>query len=657
MRTAIVFWLGNQIRQEWRALRAPALWLALVVIVASAVLSAQLPHQYTIDVGYEEGVGNADLPLLRDFNTSELYRYGQFRWTAGNSSIDLPGIGTRNTVLVLSWLPIGDTIVERVPSQYQVWIDDQLVADIPTRSSGGRDWLVLPADTDGRLRIRLVSDTFRPEQDPRLLGLPLDRVVVIATATIPTWPELEPLGYWLGAMLLGWLILYRTLNSGAVWGLAIGTGALAIALLIDPVRSAFGAQPAFTALILAYPLTLAAQTGLRAIIADHAIAHHLSAIAAISFATRIGGRFYPASMHGDIGFHTNRFHEALGGLITIVSRNRGIDFPYPPGPYLLLAPGRVLGIETPLLLQIGAALADSLGAIMVYFIARRALAPRPALLAAGIYAFTAATYLTTWWSFDTHIITQFLYLTLIWVVIRAWEDWQAHQYQREWALGVAAMCAAVCLGHFGFLISTVALLGLLLTIVWPASWMGAAWAQRVRWPLTIGIGVGLLFAIIFFYSAYIPMFLKQLETAREGGLSAVANRAPVSRDTLWQTLWQAGLIAHYGFLPLPFAIVGLWLVWRWQGWQITTALMGLSWVVAIIFAVLPFITLVSNSPRYLMALGWAIALGAAATTDALWRRGWAGKLSVIGAGALVLLNTLWYWLTPMLWRARPPEPF
>lgn len=136
-------------------------------------------------------------------------------------------------------------------------------------------------------------------------------------------------------------------------------------------------------------------------------------------------------MPGDIGFHTNRFHEMLGGLITLISNNRGVAFPYPPGPYLLLAPLRVFGLETPLLLQLGAALADSLSEVIIYFIARRVLSPRTTVLAAGIYIFTAATYLTTWWSFDTHIIMQALYLLLLWGVIRAWEDWQAGQYRRE----------------------------------------------------------------------------------------------------------------------------------------------------------------------------------------------------------------------------------
>ncbi|WP_322486931.1 hypothetical protein [Chloroflexus sp.] len=175
----------------------------------------------------------------------------------------------------------------------------------------------------------------------------------------------------------------------------MGVDALWLVTVLDPVRLAFGAEAAFAALALAYPLTIVVQAWLRRQALPEGIGNALTAMVAIAFATRIGGRFYPASMVGDIGFQTNCFHEMLGGLITIISNNRGVAFPYPPGPYLLLAPLRVFGLETPLLLQIGAALADSLSVVIIYFIARRVLSPRLAVLAAGIYVFTAATYLTT----------------------------------------------------------------------------------------------------------------------------------------------------------------------------------------------------------------------------------------------------------------------
>jgi len=649
--------IHNWLQLEWRALRVPILWIAVGFLVAIATLSAQFSYQYVIDVGYEEGIGHTDLPFLNDFNTPEESVYGRFRWTGGDSKIFLPALGVRPTLIELRWLPIGEPIRPQVSDSYQVWVDDRLLTESPVWYSGSRQWFVLPATTDGHLRIRLVSSVFQPAQDPRQLGLPLERIVI---ATIPggwVWPAVSPLMGWIGAVILGWLILFRTIHKWAGWGLLIGLIAISLAIILDPVRWAFGAEAVVAALALTYVLTLAVQFGLQRLPIDHHVRSPLSAIVAIAFATRIGGRFYPTSMPGDIGFHTNRFHEALGGLITIVSKNRGIDFPYPPGPYLLLAPLRVLGIETSLLLQIGAALADSLSPLLIYVIARRVLPPRPAVLAAAIYVFTAATYLTTWWSFDTHIITQSLYLLLVWAIIRAWEDWQVDQYYWEWVLGLATISAMVFLGHFGFLISSGTLLGLLLAIVWIAHRTGVAWARRVCLPFTVAIVVGATFAILFFYSSYVPMFFSQLETARTGGLTAVAGRAPISRERLWQTLWQVGLIAHYGFFPIPLALGGLWLLQRQQGWHITLILMVLSFGVALVFATLPFITQISNSPRYLMALGWVIAVGSAAACDALWHRGKIERLAIIGVGLLVLANTIWYWLTPMFWRVRPPEPF
>jgi hypothetical protein len=82
-----------------------------------------------------------------------------------------------------------------------------------------------------------------------------------------------------------------------------------------------------------------------------------------------------------------------------------------------------------------------------------------------------------------------------------------------------------------------------------------------------------------------------------------------------------------------------------------------SLVVALTFAVFPFIAGVTNSPRWLMFIAWVIAAGGAVGAQAIWQRGWAGRLAVLAMGALVLLNTAWIWLGPMLWRIRPPEPF
>ena len=502
--------------------------------------------------------------------------------------------------------------------------------------------------------------------------------------------------------------------------LAIGALLIALAAVLDPPRWAFGARAALVACALAYPLALATRAALpplarrMGVPLDAVSLGWLSLFVALSFALRFGGRLYPASMPGDIGFHHNRFNEAVWGLIYIVSVNRGVEFPYPPGPYMGVAPLTLLGLNPQVVLQLGAALADALSAVLVYAIAVRAAGQRVALLAAAIYVFTAATLMAAWWSFDTHIYTQFVHLLLVAALGWALAAWQERdketrrqgdkETRRREAAGesismaigfpvsstsetsavalapsvaqrarvraqraswaVAALLGTVFLGHFGFLINTALMVGLLAAAVWVASWRGQAWAKRVRWPLTLAlVGAG-AFAMLFFYTAYIPLFLGQLETARAGGLAAVAGRGPVSRAVMWERLWRDGLVIHFGIFPLVLLPGGLALIWRaWRGEAGLGPRRTLLWLmlagltVAAVFALFPFVAGVTNSPRWMLFIAWVVAVGAAVATDALWRWGWWGRLATVMMGAVVLANTVWIWLGPMLWRIRPPEPF
>ncbi|WP_322486932.1 hypothetical protein [Chloroflexus sp.] len=191
----------NVIAQEWRALRAPALWIALAGFLAATLLSAQLPRQYVIDVGYEEGVGNVDLPFLRDFYPAEAGVNGTFRWTGGNAKINLLGLAW--ALALPSSNSVGCRLVMQLPISrrlpIQVWSHDQLIAEVPVRRTTSRQWLLMPSAADGHLRIRLVSDSFQIPPDPRRLSLPLERIKI---AVIPggwAWPAVDRLLWWTGA--------------------------------------------------------------------------------------------------------------------------------------------------------------------------------------------------------------------------------------------------------------------------------------------------------------------------------------------------------------------------------------------------------------------------------------------------------------------------
>jgi hypothetical protein len=640
------------------------------------LLAPQFTRSYLIDVGFEEGVGS-DLPFLQSFNGAERGVYGTYRWTTDGSRVVVPGLGVRPVVVSFTQLPIPADVQAIGPQEYTVWSGEAMVATLPVLPPGGSVAFMVPAAMieQGTLELQIRSTTFSPPNDPRLLGTPLSTIRVTAvTAGAMVMPAQAPLWAWIGTLVLAALALGYALGPTErqmlTWLLLSGAVLIAAAALINPPRWAFGAMAALIATALSIPLAVMLRMALPplarrlAVPLPAQIFGALVAMAVISFALRYGGRLYPNSMHGDIGFHVNRFNEALGGLIFLLSKNRGVDFPYPPGPYLIVAPFTLLGISTATVLQLGAALVDALSAVVIYAITTRVARPAVALLAAGIYVFTAATFMTTWWSFDTHIYTQFAHLLLIAALVFAAEAWQqAEQTLRvAWIWAVGVLTAVVFLGHFGFLINTALLLGMLVVGVWLAAWQRRPWAVALRTPLTLAVVVAGGFAALFFYTAYLPLFLEQAQTAREGGLTAVAGREPARRDMLWRAIWQAGLITHFGLFPIPLALIGMVVLSRrcvagqLNAASTILALMGGSLIVAITFAVFPFVSGVTNSPRWMLFIAWVIAVGGALGAQALWRRGVAGRISTLAMSAFVLFNTAWIWIGPMLWRIRPPEP-
>lgn len=667
---------GAWLRNELLALRHPALWVALALLLVGFLLGPQLPLDYTIGVGRGEGY-RSDLPYLRDFNGAELSEYGSFRWTTRASHVLLPGVGRRNLIVALDFMPSSPAVLAMGPQAFTLSVHDHHLVEVPVALEARRVTLLVPPALldDGVLRLSLRSGIFAPPGDPRLLGVPLGAVALHAPAALGTPPNWTALMAWLVAALFSWLALRHALGAlqrPAVLALALLVVLAILAALINPPRWAFGSQAVLLATSSAYLLAIVVRLGLPPLMRRIDVPLHahtlawLCLIIVLSFALRYGGRLYPESMPGDIGFHTNRFLETSFGLIYLRSLNRGVPFPYPPGPYTLIAPLTLLGLEIPTVLQLTAALVDAFSALLIYSIAVRALGQRVALLAGAIYVFTAATFMTTWWSFSTHIFSQFLHLLLIAGLLWAFAAWQNEdQVQRRWwMMRVAVLFTLVFLGHFGFLINT-SLFGIVLAgAVWIASWWGVDWAQRVRWPLTIAGLMAGSFVAIFFYSGYLPMFLEQFNAARTGGLTAVTNRDPIDRLAVLHVMWRAGFITHYGLFPLLLLPIGLAVLVRrvrnetGLGPQRTLLwLMASGLTVSIVFAIFPFVSGVSNNPRWLMSIAWVVATTAALAVHQLWQHGRWARAGIVVMAGFTLANTAWLWLGPMLWRIRPPEPF
>lgn len=675
----------TELRFLLTALRFRFLSLLLLSLLLALVVAASIPRSYTIDVGLEEGYGG-DLPLLWNFNTAEDDEHGTYRWTQDGASVVLPGMGQRPLVVQLDFNPINPLVAQNGPDRMDVVTGGGVLATLPVYERGRRYNLSIPASammmTDGQLALTFRTATFSPPGDPRSLGSPLDGVKVSTLAPLSlAAPDWGAVWRWVGTILVVWLVLLRSLGTDpssvrvSRW-LAGGCGVLVVlAALLDPPRWGYGASPALIATCLSYGLLLLLRPALPLLAAhlhlplNRRTQGWLLLITVVAFGLRSGGRLYPLSMWGDIGFHTNRFIDTFGlGKVYLVSRNRGVNFPYPPGGYLTLAPFILLHLDIRIVLQLVAALVDGLSAPLIYAIGVRAThqprtrssqsAQTTTLVAAAVYVFTAAGYMLTWWSFDTHIYTQFATLVLLTALVIMVDTERVTTPPQTLMLVIGLLLCGVFLGHFGFFMNMVLMGGLLLVVVWLLSWRGNQTARDARWPLTVAfIGAG-VFAFLFFYSAYVWLFLNQFFAVSEGGLTGLAERAPVGRDRLWGILWEAGLVQHFGFFPLLLLPVGMWALWkRGKRASVLLTLMTCSVAVSALFAVLPFITLSTQSTRWLTFSAWAVAVGSALAARLLWHCGRAGRGVVLAMAGFVIWNTATFWVGPMLWHIRPPEPF
>ncbi len=693
-----------------RPLRDPQLWALLLSVALGLALAAQLPLRYAVDVGREDGQGS-DLPLVSGFYPGEDSAFGSFRWSGPAAALTLPGIGGRAALLTLRTIPVSEQVARRGPQSFQLSLGGRGLASVPLRPGGAVYHILLPPSASGDLRVGLASATFVPDDDQRSIGFGLNDVLLTAPAG-PTMPAPIVFGALL-ALALAWLALRRAgwCADGALLSLLPLGACLALVAALDAPRLAIGIPAALVAaalglwlvaLLCAAPVALrwlAALLGLAGLAAEAvspaggavllaaavialAAAWLRPAIAAVyarraapiapdawralvSLAwlvllLRYGGKIYPFSMPGDIGFHVNRFADVLRGDVLLVSRNRGVEFPYPPAFYLLLAPAQLLGVTRQDALRLTSALLDALSPLLVYTIAvsgrgsgHHRSAERVGLVAAAIYALAPAGQMTTWWNFSTHIFAQFAHLLLLAAAVWYAGGRSVGREKAGWLWGAALVLQSlVYLGHFGFWMNTSLLAGLLaLALLWRARRTGA-WADL--WRFVAAVALAQLVAIGLFYSAYAGLFIDQLRATAGGGLTGLAGRAPVGRDVLWATLWDVGAVVHFGFFPLALALAGLWLARRAAA---HTWLARGTWLIAAGFAALPFLTQSTLSSRWLMFSAWAVAAGGAEVALRLWRRGPAARLVLLACAAFVIWLSASMWLGALAWRVRPPEPF
>ncbi len=640
-----------------------ALTLGLFVVV-------QRPLAYDVAIGQEDGWG-ADLPFAYNWNTTESTDAARYRWTGKDSRIRLSGLPRYPFAVELAFLP-ADANPRVADGVVDVSASSATQVALPLALGQRRvHMLVDTAATHGGVfELAIRAPTWTPDNDPRTLGVPIDNFSLTSLVDAPPLSSFRqaPVSwafFWPVLLLIAaWVPLRRW---GASRTLATVLGAMLVGLLlagmaVDRPRFALVAQPVTTALFWAVIWALGLRWALGGLVRKLRIpvsAPLLDLLALLffaSFALRYTGRLYPLSMPGDLGFHINREHDVLRGLTRLVSRHRGIDFPYPPALYMLLLPFRLLPISADQLVEFTDALFGALGIFPLAYLALKATGNERTARFAGItYALLAPAMMSLWWSFQPHIFAQELAIWLFAGIAWGWTMLGT----RRGVLFAAAGLIMLFASHFGFYINV----SVLLCVIFGATLLArnSPWVVAHRASL-LGLFKAFVFAQLFvvlmFYSSYAGLVLDKLLAFEQGGMGAVqGGREAASQAALWRTLWQAGFQIHYATIGLPLALLGGYRLWALRDRSVVPLLFGATLTVAVVQAAIPFLTSSTITTRWLSFAAWIIAIGISLVLDALWQRGRAGRALVIAIIVWIGWLTLMMWVQAMGYRIRPPEPF
>ncbi|MFL5801488.1 MAG: hypothetical protein ACJ8CR_07065, partial [Roseiflexaceae bacterium] len=667
---AISGWLAALL--DWRPVMLIAVCAALIV------LCSQATRRYDFEVGRGTGP-ESDLPFMQGFHPAERFEERQaFRWSrAQEARIELPGLGRRAVIVdldIVSHRAQWDTTAP--PTLVTLQSGEVAAFSFPLRREGAHYRIYLPpaALADGALRMDLHTDVWHKPGDSRdELGIAIGRRVLVAA--LPgaglVVPDRALLLAWPACLALLWAAL-RALHfprrTAALLLLPLALGA-PLLLLLDAPRLGFGSTWAIQFGLLCLGAALACAWALPPLLgrlgapAPPALLRWLALLVVLSFALKYGGRLYPDAMSGDLQLHVNRYSATITGQLYIPAKHRGLPFPFPTGPYLLLAPLTLLGLDIRFLLPFTASLFETTTVLLLYLVGVRALgSPRLGLLAGAIYAITSAGFMTSWFAFETQVAAQWFSIALFALLALAWPRYDD---RRVWWLAVLLLLQ-IFLGHIGLFIN-VALLGLLAV---PLLWWRArdARERRAAVRLLLAGAVAVAFAMLFFYSAFTGLIVEQLGGVATGGLNGATGRNPIPRETtLWVT-WQGGLITHFGFFPVLLMIPGAILLWagragghtgghRGPALQALAPLLWATLLVSLSQAVLPLITLSSITTRWLMFSAWAIAVAGALGLAQLWRRGRVARIVTITMALYVGWLTLALFVAAMALRQAPIEPF
>lgn len=642
-----------------RAMRSPYPYLLALAALAAVTLVYQWPQRVTVRIG-----GGYDAPFLRGFYEPTASGDPAFRWASSRARIVLPGVGARDSTLVITASPRPDGMTDPVT----IVVNGITLGEF-VPSGAPRDYTFpLPARdfSYGNLTVDLLSKgqpIVGRGAEPLFYGPRVDRITIepgVSPTGVKPPPELALA--WVLATLLLYLLLGRvgtgdraatTLAIAFLLALVAATTARRLDLALFAPRVAFLLAAAYLLTIVA-GYTLPRLFALAGIQTSPRVWRLLLLLFLFVYLLKLGGIAYPQLIVIDQPWHDQQFQKVLLGRFWELYRpsNTGISgipgqwginaqIPYSPFLYLLGLPFYLWPVGRDLSINFWSGLFDTSRVFIVFFLARLLGArERGALFAAFIIGLTPSTFLLHSWGNYPTTISQYAVLVFLTVLVATWSRLRQPRV-------FIALTLLLTLAMLLYTVTAV-FIGLLLVLLvaWLA-WRGKAEARGTIMPLMVLLVASSVAAFALYYVQYVgplvrdtlPAFRAELAAGRSLGGASPPLQQYVARYI--GNLWAYGVVLSLGIAP-----VGWYALTRRARHPLAAPLLGAWFTVFVFFAIAGFkIDMVSKELWFVLP---AVAICAGVACDSLLTR-WRPRFARLAVGLYLAQLTA---AAIMLWMVR-----
>ncbi|HEU5102685.1 MAG TPA: hypothetical protein VFU22_26855 [Roseiflexaceae bacterium] len=645
----------------------------LLAIVPANVMAAE-----TVRLRLEPAVVGDPDPPLGLAGQIKLAQAETYRWTGGQSTISLPGIGRGDwNVTLFASLRHPDN----QPLNAVVSANGVPVAKLP--DGGPRQFsFLVPAVLvpDGDLTLSISSNVYK---DPRELGILLYDLRVAPAGSTALLPPLKALLYALAIALCLYFCLQRLIANPAV------AGALALAVILGGAWAL--AEARFPSAFMSPRLALLALWSVALLLALEWLLPRLFAAAGVQLSDwllrslllvffvgywiKVGGMLYPYFVGIDMRLQMTWARNIWNGQFWLYY---GIDNPMntrtmpvadwgpnppviPYSPWFHIFAGSFSLLPLPMVLtgHLFSALIDTSRVFLLALLARKSrFSDREALFGSLLLAVTPATFLLhSWGNLPTTLGLWCTLVTTIYIAVAY------RRLDRPWPFVVLTLMITITLLAYTVV---AAFMGLFLCLAVPALWLiESRWLRtkgRASVPdladeppienrrpvvaLALAGFAGLALAILIYYGQYIPVMLERtlpyfLQSGRPEELGVTTRRPTSLLSYLAQrvpfTTYLQRPVAYGIQLPLLLALPALAEVGRPR----LRALLICWALVAAVFTIAGLrIDMVDKQMFYLLP---ALVLLTGRLLSQLWQRGMPARLVVASVYLFTFTAALDLW--------------